>query len=69
MKYKAHFEWKKYAEKDIPGSFPYEYPYLDNAKNICKSNTKLLISMITSCNQLEERMAIRKVYDKIDPSI
>lgn len=62
-------KWIGYKDSDIPGPFPYEYPYLKNTEILCNKNVTLFISVISSCNQLEERMAVRKVYDKIDSSI
>lgn len=58
-----------YKTSDIPGPYPYDYPYLENIKNICKNNTIIFVSVISLCNELEERIAIRKVYDNIDSSI
>lgn len=62
-------KWKAYTKSDVPGPYPYDYPYLKNNKNICNRNIFLLISIITACSQLEERMAVRTVYKNIDSSI
>lgn len=61
--------WKYYDDKDIPNPFPHEYPYLNNTKNVCDNKTFLFISVITPCNQLVERMAMRKIWYKRDSTI
>lgn len=69
IKNKSETKFKPYNDKDVPGPFPFDYSYLENIKNVCNKKTFMLISIITLCSELEERVAIRKVYNTFNSSI
>lgn len=61
--------FKPYTENDIPGPFPYEYSFLEHTNNICKKDIYILVSVISLCHEIEERIAIRNVYKNLNSSI
>lgn len=58
-----------YSDKDIPASYDFIKELSYHKEFLCKNRTDIFIAIITKCAELEERMAIRRIYNAVEDVI